>query len=294
LPSNILVTGATGKTGEQATTTLLRQGHHVRTLVHRAGEGADRLAAGAEVVVGDLLDLDAVSAATKGIDVAYFVYPVTPGLIDAGATFLQAAEENGVGAIVEMSQISARREAVSKAARGHWLAERLFDHFSGAVTHLRPTFFAEWLMSAFDKETGQIRLPFADARHAPIAAEDLGRVIAAILADPAPHAGKSYDLYGAVEMDEYQIAEVMSRTLGREITYVPLELNDFAAGLEKRGADPYFVQHLVNVAIDYRNGIFAGNNDAVRTLTGVEPLTVEAFVERNKHFFDGSTAWNRR
>jgi hypothetical protein len=32
----------------------------------------------------------------------------------------------------------------------------------------------------------------------------------------------------------------------------------------------------------------------VRTLTGVEPMTVEAFIERNRRFFDGSTAWNRR
>lgn len=78
-------------------------------------------------------------------------------LLEATTTFLQAAEENEVTAIVNMSQLSARRDAVSNAARRHWLAERLLDHFPGSVTHLRPTFFAEWLISTFDRATGEIR-----------------------------------------------------------------------------------------------------------------------------------------
>lgn len=295
MPRSILVTGATGKTGEHATTTLLQRGHHVRALVRGASERSEKLAAaGAEIVLGDLRDLNAVSRAASGIDAAYLVFPVAPGLLEATATFLQAAEENGVAAIVNMSQVSARREAVSNAARQHWVAERLLDHFDGAVTHLRPTFFAEWLISTFDRTTGELRLPFADARHAPIATEDLGRVIAAVLAEPEPHAGKSYPLYGPVELNHHQIAEIMTRALGRQVTYVPIELDEFQAGLEKRGADPYFVQHMVNIAIDYRNGVFAGTNDVVRTLTGTEPLTVEAFVERNKRFFDDGASWNRR
>ncbi|GAA4639287.1 hypothetical protein GCM10023196_100340 [Actinoallomurus vinaceus] len=292
---HILITGATGKTGASAAATLLAHGHHVRALVHRTDERSDRLAAaGAEVVVGDLLDLDAVTRAAKGIDAIYLTYPIAPGLIEATATLLQAAEENGVGAIVNMSQISARRDAASNAARQHWIAERLLDHFSGTVTHIRPTFFAEWLINFWDETTGELRLPFADARHAPIAAEDQGRVIAAILEDPQPHAGKIYPLYGPVELDHHQIAEAMTHTLGRQVTYVPIEIEEFRSELEQRGLDPHFVQHLINVAVDYRNGIFAGTNDTVRTLTGVEPLTVEAFIERNKQYYDGRERWNNR
>jgi uncharacterized protein YbjT (DUF2867 family) len=280
---NILITGATGKTGSTAVLPLLAQGHHVRALVHRVDERSERLAkAGAEVVVGDLHDLDAVSSATKGIDGLYFVHPIAPGLLDATATILQVAEENQVGAIVNMSQISARREAASTAARQHWLGERMLDHFSGGVTHLRPTFFAEWLTSFYAADTDELRLPFADAHHAAITAEDQGRVIAAILADPEPHAGKSYPLYGPVELDHYQIAEIMTGVLGRKINYVPIDLDEFQTTLESRGFGAHIVQHLINVAIDYRNGIFSGTNDAVRTITGADPLTVEAFVERNR------------
>ncbi|MFF7890023.1 NAD(P)H-binding protein [Streptomyces sp. NPDC020794] len=287
MASHFLITGATGKTGAGAATTLLERGHRVRTLVHRTDERSDRLAeAGAEIVVGDMLDLDAVVRASAGVDGVYFAYPIRPGLMEASAIMLQAAEENRVGALVNMSQISARRDAVSNSARQHWIAERMLDHFSGAVTHIRPTFFAEWLLTFWDPKSGELRLPFAKAHHAPIAGEDQGRVIAALLEDPQRHAGMTYPLYGPTELDHYQMAEIMTQTLGRQITYVPIESDEFRSQLEHRGMGAHQIQHLTNVAVDYRNGIFAGTNDVVRTLTGRDPLTVAAFVERNKQYFD--------
>ena len=291
MAEHVLITGAAGKTGRAAAGTLLAQGHRVRALVHRSDERSERLAvAGAEVVVGDLLDLDAVVGATRGVDSVYFAYPIVPGLVEAAAILLEAAEENGVGAIVAMSQISARRDAASNAARQHWITERLLDHFSGGITHLRPTLFAEWLFTFFNGSTGEIRLPFADARHAPIAAEDLGRVIAAILSDPGPHAGKAYPLYGAVELDYRQIAAAMGDTLGRQVTYVPIEIDELVAKLEQLGMNPHFIQHMGHLAVDYREGVLAGTNDVVRTLTGVEPMTVSAFVDQNKQVFERPAA----
>lgn len=56
-------------------------------------------------------------------------------------------------------------------------------------------------------KNGVIRFPLGRGRHAPIAAEDQGRLIAAVLTNPAPHAGKMYLLVGPVELDHYAIAE---------------------------------------------------------------------------------------
>ena len=95
---------------------------------------------------GGLRDFASVRAALEGVGRAYFVFPNVPGIIQATAYFAQAATEVGLEAIVNMSQISARRDAKSNAARDHWIAERVFDRSGVAVTHLRPTFFAEWLL----------------------------------------------------------------------------------------------------------------------------------------------------
>ncbi len=119
-----LITGATGNTGHPAARLLLERGHQVRAFVHREDDRSRQLAAeGAEIFVGDLLDFHDVSSALRGVSGAYFCYPIAPGLLDATVAFAQAAAEAGIRSVVNMSQISARREAVSNQARQHWLAD---------------------------------------------------------------------------------------------------------------------------------------------------------------------------
>ncbi|HTZ76831.1 MAG TPA: NmrA family NAD(P)-binding protein [Stellaceae bacterium] len=292
----ILVTGATGKTGRHATGLLLKQGYAVRALVHKADERSDRLKAiGAEVVVGDLLDLDAVRAAVDGVNAAYFVYPVRPGLIDATAYFAEAAKEAGLDAVVNMSQISARRDSKSHAARDHWVAERVFDWSGIPVIHIRPTFFAEWLINPLHLkpivERGVISLPLGNGRHAPIAAEDQARIIAAILADPAPHKGKTYPLFGPIEMDQAGVARAVSEAIGRPIGYEPITIEVYRKRLEDSGVmPPFLIQHLCAVAQDYQNGIFEGTDEVIGRVTGKPPMTVQEFVAGHIDLFKPATA----
>jgi len=204
-----LITGATGNTGAHTVRLLREGGHRVRAFVHTLDQRSARLAEqGAEVVAGDLHDFPTVSAAMTGVTAAYFNYPVAPGLVEATATFAQAASEAGVHAVVNMSQISARREAKSNAARSHWIAERLLDRTELVTTHLRPTFFTFWLNLYWIRhnDEGIYRLPFADARHAPIDAADQANVITAILQNPDPHDRQIYPLFGTEELDWHGIA----------------------------------------------------------------------------------------
>lgn len=286
-----LVTGASGPTGRFATKELRKNGAQVRAFVHKEDDRSRALAdTGAEIFVGDLLDYGSVQAALVGITAAYFVYPIRNGLIDATVYFAQAALGAGLKAIVNMSQISARQDSKSNAARDHWICERLLDRSGVPVTHLRPTFFAQWLLyhgrSRRIAETGVMTFPFGGGRHAPIAAEDQGRVVAAILKNPTPHAGKTYPLFGPVEMDHYELAKKISKPLGREITYMPQPISEFRAQFASNpNAPAHLVQHLCEVAQDYQDGLFQGTNDHVERITGQKPLTIEAFVELHRAEF---------
>ncbi|MGA5464431.1 NAD(P)H-binding protein [Mycobacterium sp. NPDC050041] len=292
-----LISAATGQTGAHAVRILRQDGLRVRALVHSLDARAEALAdLGAEVVVGDLLDFASVSSAMAGVTAAYFCYPIRPGLLDATANFAQAAAEAGVRAVVNMSQISARREAKSHAAQNHWLSERLLDRSAFFTTHLRPTFFAEWLVWQWSRDDrgGVFRLPFADGRHAPIAAVDQARVIAAILRNPAPHDRQVYPLYGPLELDNDGIAAKVAAALEIPVRYEPVGIASFAEVLRAQGFDEYFVQHISSVAQDYRDGIFAGTNNLVDAITGTPALTVEEFTTTNSHAFAGTgqaSAW---
>lgn len=286
----VLVTGATGNTGGSAVKNLLKLNIPVRAMVRQLDERSDALSEmGVEVVKGDLLNLDDVSKALYGVNSAFFVYTIREaGILEATSYFAQAAIETGVTSIVNLSQFGAHRHARSHGAQNHWLAERLFERSGLSVTHLRPTLFAEWFMyqAMMIKTQDKFFLPFGDARFAPIATEDIGRVIAAVLADPLPHAGKSYDLFGPEILNMTEIAAIFSEALDRVITYVPVETEMFVDILKKfLNPDPYFIQHVSSLGQDLKEGREAGMNDLVEVLTGQKPMSMFDFALNHKGAF---------
>jgi len=289
--ADILISGATGRTGGGAIDELLKMGRRVRAYVRTDDERAAALRQRrVDVAIGDFTDIDDIRAAMEGIKSAYFLHPIAPGIIGAAAYFAQAAKEAGVTAIVNMSQISARRESASHAAQDHWISERVFDWSDVPTTHLRPTFFADWLIYPhFAKEVWakkQIEFPFGNGRHAPIASEDQGRFIAHILANPEGHGGKTYTLTGPVEMNHTEIAAVMSDVLGTKIEYAPTSIEEFRNKMESvYKFPPFLTQHLVEVAQNYRDGIFSGANDVVEKVTGTPALSVQQFISQNRAVF---------
>src|SRR5262249_29169542 len=171
----------------------------VRAFIHQDDERARKLKAlGAEIFVGDLLDFRAVRRAFEGIKRAYFIYPMQHGVVQATAHYAQAAIEAKAEFIVNLSQWTARPDALSDSGLQHWLAERVFDWSNTPTAHLRPTAFNEWLLYVRKGiREGKYRVPFSPTgKFAPISAEDQGAVIAEILANPEPHAGQTYPLLG--------------------------------------------------------------------------------------------------
>jgi uncharacterized protein YbjT (DUF2867 family) len=313
-----LVTGATGDTGGHTVEQLLARGHQVRALAHREDNRSKRLQKiGAEVVIGDFLDFDAMRTVLKGVRGAYFCYPIRPGILQATAYFSHAAKEAGVDCIVNMSQKSAREDANSHAAQDHWLSEQVFDWSGITVTHLRATYFAEWLLYLAPMiRTGLLHVPFGTGRHAPIAAEDQARVIVGILEHPTAHRQHVYPLFGPVEFTYAEIAQVLSRVLKKDVQYKQVSIDtmlqlmasggqkppaehtartlygEFDSTSEPRSAlgalaagDSFLIQHLREVAIDHQNGIFAGTNDLVEQIGGRPPMTLEEFINKNRAAF---------
>ena len=279
----VLITGAAGDTGRAATRESIKRGLDVRAMVHGKDDrsaGLERQ--GAEVVMGDLLDIDTIREAMEGVDAAYLVYPVQPGLINATVNFALAAKEAGVSAIINLSQRSADRHSKSDSCKDTFIAEQVLNWSGLAVTHLRPTYFLEWLLYPWQLplfvEKGIIRLPVGKGRHAPIGAEDQGRVIAAILRDPSGHAGQTYPLFGPVEMDHDQMAAELSEALGRKIVFQDVSIEEYCKSLETMGVPAYIIQHLGGAMDAYQHGVMGGMNDNVERLTGRKPMSVGEFA----------------
>jgi NAD(P)H dehydrogenase (quinone) len=287
----VLITGATGDTGRAAVKESIALGLDVRAMVHSKDARSEALEKlGAEVVLGDLLEINTVRAAMEGVDAAYFVWPVQPGLIHATVNFAQAAKEAGVSTLVNLSQRSANRDSTSNSCRDSFIAEEVLNWSGLPVIHLRPTYFLEWLLYPWQLpylQQGILRMPVGKGRHSPIAADDQGRAIAALLKSPEAHIRTTIPLSGPVEMDHEQMAAELSEALGRKIVFQDLPIDEYCASIEKMGVPPYVVQHLRGAMADYQNGHMSGADTNVEKLTGRRSMTVGEFARAHADVLNG-------
>jgi uncharacterized protein YbjT (DUF2867 family) len=279
----VLITGATGDTGRAAVKESLKAGLVVRAMVHGVDDRSKALEEfGAEVVVGDLQEIDTIRQAMEGTDAAYLVYPVKPGLITATVNFVQAAKEAGVSTVVNLSQRSANRNSKSYSCRDSFIAEEVLKWSGLSVINLRPTYFLEWLLYPWQlpllANEGILRLPVGKGRHSPIAAEDQGRAIAAILKNPEGLIGQTINLSGPVEMNHEQMAAELTDALGRKIVFEDVSIDEYCKSIEAMGVPPYIVQHLSGAMEDYQHGAMSGADNNVEKLTGKKPMSVGEFA----------------
>jgi uncharacterized protein YbjT (DUF2867 family) len=278
----VLVTGATGDTGRAAVREAIGLGLTVRAMVHSKDARSDALTKiGAEIATGDLLDINTICAAMEGVEAAYFVWPVQPGLIHATVNFAQAAKEAGVTTVINLSQRSANRDSTSNSCRDSFIAEQVFNWSGLPVIHLRPTYFLEWLLYPWQLsylQKGILRMPVGKGRHSPIAADDQGRAIAALLKSPDGYIGTTIPISGPAEMDHEQMAAELSEALGRKIVFQNPSIDEYCASLEQMQVPAYIVQHLSGAMLDYQNGHMSGSDNNVEKLTGRRSMTVGQFA----------------
>jgi uncharacterized protein YbjT (DUF2867 family) len=297
----ILVTGAAGRVGgvgRTVTELLLKQGKAVRAMVRIEDERAQALRElGAEVVIGNLLDLDSMHRAIAGCETMYFGMSVSDTYLAATVNTAAVAKHHGVKAFINMSQMTVSQMSITETTASpqqklHWLAEQALNWSGLPVTHVRPTalFEGSFLILTSDsvRESNQIRLPFGEGKTSPIAVEDVARVIAALLADPQPHIGKIYNLTGPQSENMYFYAKEYSEALGRTITYQDIPVEPWRDGLLERGLPVYLVDHLATMADLHRAGRYDRLSNDVLTLTGQGPRTVREIIRKNAATFTAS------
>lgn len=130
-------------------------------------------------------------------------------------------------------------------------------------------------------------MPVGKGRHSPIAADDQGRAIAALLKNPEGHIGTTIPLSGPVEMDHEQMATELSEALGRKIVFQDLPIDEYCSSIEAMGVPPYIVQHLRGAMADYHNGRMSGTDDNVEKLTGRRSMTVGEFARLHADKLNG-------
>jgi uncharacterized protein YbjT (DUF2867 family) len=277
---------------------LRRRGLLVRALVHREDERAEALRAiGAEVVVGDLTRPGDVARALEGCRRMYFGMSVSAPYLEATVSAAAAARQRGdLEVFVNISQLTVSQMSLtamtdSSQQRQHWLAEQVLNWSGLPVMHVRATvflqhfFFSDWAAESIARDA-TIRLPFGAGRTSPVDARDVAEVIAAVLASPAAHIGKVYELTGPRSQDMQAIAAEYSDALGRTITYVDVPLEQWRdRELLGRNLPDHLFGHFLTMARLHADNRYDRLTRDVEAITGRPATSVRDYVAQHTELF---------
>jgi len=232
-----VIIGANGNTGRVAAETLLSAGHGVRVLLRDERHAATWQAKGAEVAIGSLTDAASLERAFEGAGGAYVLLPPDLASTDmrgrARTLFgnvATALASSKLPHVVLLSSIGAQHADGTGPIASLHIAEQLLGAVPGlARTFLRAASFLENQGSVLGVVTAHGILPSfipADLAYAQIATADIGRFAAKALVEPAAQGEtRVWNLAGAFDPSENDVAAALGKILGREIPVVvnPLE-----------------------------------------------------------------------
>ena len=273
----ILVTGATGKVGSEAVRVLREQGLPVRALV-RDGDRARALAqVGAELVVGDFDVPSSVAAAVDGVRTVLLISPGGAPAQELGV--VDAAARAGVGHVVKLSSKASPDSPVARA-RAHAEVEQGLAASGVPHTLLRANAFMQNTFflapgiaasSGFASSAGAGRIGMVDAR-------DVAAVAAAVAAQPAHHAGRTYWLSGPGLLTYAGVAAVLSQRLGRAVAFRASTREEDEAALIRVGLpQPVAAMNALALSL-WADGDAEWLSDDVTTLLGRPARSYEQFV----------------
>jgi NAD(P)H dehydrogenase (quinone) len=271
----IVVSGATGRLGGRVARRLAAAGVPQRLIVRDPGR-APRLP-GAEIAVAGYDDPATLRRALDGARTVLMVSAAeTPDRVRQHRNVVDAAAAAGVERLIYTSFVGAAPDAVFTLARDHWATEAHIRAGGFAYTFLRDSLYADFLPLMVGDD-GVIRGPAGGGRAAVVAQDDVADAAVAVLRDPVPHAGRSYDLTGPQALTFAEMAATISAVTGREVTFRDETLEEAYASRASYGASGWQVDAWVSTYTAVAAGDLAAVSPAVEQLTG-HPATTLAEV----------------
>jgi uncharacterized protein YbjT (DUF2867 family) len=286
--SHVLVTGATGNTGRSLVEALARKGAPVRAMV-RSEADRGKVPDGVSAVVADFDDEASIRKALEGAARAYLVTPSSERAEVQQRRFADLAAQAGVRHLVVLSQLGADEHSPARFLRYHGAVEHHVRDLGIPYTFLRPNLFFQGLL-AFARTISNDRrffAPIGDARVSAVDVRDIAAVAAVTLTE-AGHEGATYTLTGPDSITHLQIAAALSSALGREVSFMDVPPEAFAAGVQGI-LPPWQVEGLVEDYAHYRRGEAAPVSPAVAQVTGTRPVDIQQFARDYASAFAGVT-----
>lgn len=279
MKDHIVVTGATGNTGQVLAEDLQRLGVPFVAMARSESNRAKLRARGFETVHGDFDDPASMERALEGAQKAYLVCTPDEKLVPRETAFIAAAKKVGVAHIVKCSAYIADVAGETANLRAHGKIERALEDSGLAYTILRPHGFMQtFTLFAWDmiQKAGVVSNPTGDGKLPLIDVRDVARVALKAFTEPG-HEGKEYDLTGPEALSGHEQAEILERVLDRPVTFIAADPVQFELIMRILGVPETPREHVVKIMKMTRERRIERVHDTLQQL-GIEPTTYEQFL----------------
>jgi len=276
----VLVTGVTGNVGREVVNALLRLGIPARGAVLPAELDKARALFGPtlEVVPFDFSESSTWKDAYNGVTRVFLMRP--PAIADVDNNInpsLDVAITLGVEHVVFLSLLGVNKNPIVP----HYRIEKHILRRQIPYTFLRPSFFMQNLTGFFKDfivNENILFCPAGSGKTSFIDTRDIAQV-AALCLQGNSHLNTAYSLTGGEALDYYQVADMLTRELGRQITYTNPGIMQFRRTLRSRSYDPGYSTVLTGIFLTAKLGIAKLVTPDVERLLGRPPITMNQFIK---------------
>jgi uncharacterized protein YbjT (DUF2867 family) len=286
----ILITGATGNVGSAVLDSSGTTNVNLRALAHDDSKARSLRDRGVEAVVGDFLERETLGPALEGVSTVFLLTPIHPEQIAQASNVIKAAKESGNRPrIVRLSVHQASHEAPARNSRQHAEIEDELISSGLQYTFLRPqSFMQNTLMAAPTiASEGRTYQPFKDGRLGMVDARDIGEVAAKVLTEEG-HEGETYTLTGPAAISFYDVAEILSEVLGKEVSYINIPLETAKEAMLGMGVPEWRAEVLIEYAKAHSEGYSDWTTDDFERLTGHPATSYKKFATDFGRIFRGA------
>ena len=276
----ICVTGAGGTVSSDLIKQLESANAPFRA-AHFSNEKAEAARArGIDAVIIDYNRPEMLRAAFQGCDKLFLLGPNALNQSELEQNAVEAAKAVGVQHIVKQSVLGADEEAFSLALV-HRPVEKAIESSGLTWTFLRPNSFMQNVVTymgetikaeaAFYSASGEAKISHVDVR-------DIAAVAVKALTEPT-HAGKAYTLTGPEALTYDEIANELSKVLGRPISHISLPPSDLKQGMLAVGMPEEIADQMLDLERYYREDQASRITNDIKQVTGREPRRFADYVQ---------------
>ena len=282
----ILITGATGKTGSATAKSLGEKGETFRALIRNEEKKEGLESLGGEVVIGSIENTEVVNQSMQGVKTLLVLLPNSESQLALEKQLVDSAKQAGVERIVKMSSIEATPDATSPIPKLHLESEEYIKQSGLAWTMIKPNFYMQNLLASAGtiKEQGKIFLPMGDGKTGMIDTTDVGKVLAKVLSEDG-HESMNHEITGPEILSFYEVAEIFSEVLGKQVDYVDVPIDAYKETLGQFLTNQWHLDAVIDLFKGIAEGGIEDKTDTFNELMGETPKSLSQFLAENSFIF---------